>query len=119
MPDKKLTSIVKSFIYLFVFIVFSVQAQQDDEIPTFENDVDPAAQIDMPESVTNTMGAADQEPEITVNEELPPEPIEEQASDDENGSQTEGGAARSGNFDVFRPSEEISEDLAVPFPADI
>ena len=23
------------------------------------------------------------------------------------------------NFDVFRPSEDISEDLAVPFPVDI
>tara|TARA_R110002073_G_scaffold156598_3_gene311898 strand:- start:108 stop:470 length:363 start_codon:yes stop_codon:yes gene_type:complete len=120
MPNKILTSIVKNLVYLIVFISFSVQSQQDDDIPTFENnDVAPAVQIDMPESGTNTMGAADQEPEITVNEELPPEPIEEQASDDENASQTEGGAVRSGNFDVFRPSEEISEDLAVPFPADI
>lgn len=26
---------------------------------------------------------------------------------------------RSGDFDVFKPSEDISEDLAVPFPVDI
>jgi len=67
-----------------------------------------------------------EEIESAGNNELnPAEPIEERAVEQassgsnttENNSQREERSNR--NFDVFQPSEDISEDLAVPFPVDI
>ena len=119
MQDKILRYFIKITSYLAVFIAFSSQAQQGEDIPSFEDEEASAAQIDIPENAPEATDATEEESSVTINQGALPEPIEGQSSDDENASQNEAGGAQSGNFDVFRPSEEISEDLAVPFPADI
>jgi hypothetical protein len=118
MQDKILRYFVKIISYIIVFIAFYSHAQQDEGIPSFEEEEASAAQIDMSENAPEATDTTVEETGVTINEETLPEPIEGQASEDENANQNEAGA-QSGNFDVFRPSEEISEDLAVPFPADI
>lgn len=115
MQDNIFRFILKKISYLAVFIAFSSQAQQDGDMPSFEDEGATSAQIDMLENEPETT----EEPEIADNGQTLSGPVEDQTSDDENTSQNEGGDVQSGNFDVFQPSEEISEDLAVPFPADI
>lgn len=47
------------------------------------------------------------------------EVVEENADKQEAVEQASEAQVSESDFDVFRPSEDISEDLAVPFPVDI
>ena len=55
--------------------------------------------------------------EPSERETVVPQEAEESAGQDEKDEVVE--TKNEPDFDVFRPSEDISEDLAVPFPVDI
>ncbi len=110
MPGKKLIFLIKKHLYLYVFIIFSspiLLAQQTEDVPVFDEPAESAAQV--PEEDAVTEEPPDSPGETAEAAEETPEPVTE-------GQPT---GNQSGDFDVFQPSEEISEDLAVPFPADI
>lgn len=53
------------------------------------------------------------------SDELNAEQVIEQSSEQKTENESVNTGSSNRNFDVFRPSEDISEDLAVPFPVDI
>lgn len=108
MPDKKLNLFIKTNMYLHVLwgiilVSFSVYSQEFEEQPVFDEQ-ESSQEASPVESASN----ADEISVSAENNTTAAEPVEGQGNNGGNG-----------NFDVFRPSEEISEDLAVPFPADI
>lgn len=115
MPGKKLNIFIKLTMYVHVLLgiilfSFSAHSQEFEEPPVFEEQESPE-ETSSPESTSN----ADETSASAENNTAAPDPVEDQPAS--NGGITENGD--NGDFDVFRPSEEISEDLAVPFPADI
>lgn len=116
MPDKKLRCFIKFTTYLYVLFgifLFSLPlySQDFEDQPVFEEQ-EPPGEADSPENTPN----ADETSVTDENSTITTDPVEEQGAPppavmSENGN--------NGDFDVFQPSEEISEDLAVPFPADI
>lgn len=88
--------------YLIVFIILIAGIIAAQELPTFEesSDVNESSQTEAENLDIQTQQVAEQTSDDQINES---QPI----------------TGQSGEFDVYRPSEEISEDLSVPFPADI
>ncbi|MFA5679080.1 MAG: hypothetical protein WC953_11860 [Pseudomonas sp.] len=54
-----------------------------------------------------------------AQEDAPAEAPQQQRADAENDKKNEGQSGQARKDQGFRPSEEISEDLSVPFPVDI
>jgi hypothetical protein len=109
MPGKKLIFLIKKHLYLYVFIIFSsplLLAQQTEDVPVFDEPAEAEAPVPEEDAVT-------EEPSSS------PDETAEAAEETQEPATGEAAGAQSGDFDVFQPSEEISEDLAVPFPADI
>ena len=117
MPDKNLRCFIKFTTYLhvlfgIVLFSFPLYSQDFEDQPVFEEQESPG-EPDSPENTPDT----DNETSVTNenNTNAPDDPVEYQGSPP--AVMTEN--SENGDFDVFQPSEEISEDLAVPFPADI
>lgn len=89
----------KIVVVLFGFL-FSLIALAQNSEPSFENEssVSQAEQPE-PENTNSTPASGDSG---SQNNSAPPPPV-----------------ADSGDFEVFDPTEDISEDLSVPFPVDI
>jgi|GEM_PF-4054116 len=118
MPDNILKLFIRLISHLIVlsgYILFSclLVAQEFEEQPVFEEQEqeEPTA---VPENTLDN-----DEITVTVENNATPEPGEDQSVNSANSTENEGNGVQNNNFDVFQPSEEISEDLAVPFPADI
>lgn len=65
-------------------------------------------------SAQDDPGADNSEPAIENQEQ-----VQEQVEEETTGASSPEQSSANRNFDVFQPSEDISEDLAVPFPVDI
>lgn len=93
---------MKYIIVIAAFFSFSCFAQDQ---PSFEDA--PSSDQELQES------SLDEALESSLETDPPPNPT---------GTSTEASpseVSNPGSFDVFQPSEDISEDLSVPFPADI
>lgn len=88
--------------YLIVFIGFVSLSLYGQDLPTFEEN-----------SEVNESSQTEAE-----NLDIQAEQAVEPTSDDQI-NEAQPNASQTGTFDVYRPSEEISEDLSVPFPSDI
>ena len=81
-----------------------------------ESDNSAQAQATASEDEDDGDGDGDGENDVPDDETGQIDPIEQtnQESGEENSTDPD-----SGEFDVFKPSEDIAEDLSVPFPVDI
>ena len=115
MPGKSLRLFIKLTVYLHVLfgiIIFSfpVYSQDFEDQPVFEEQ-ESSGETSSPENTSN----ADEASVTDENNTTAPDPVEDQGNAPRVMTENDD----NGDFDVFQPSEEISEDLAVPFPADI
>lgn len=101
------------YIVVFIIIYFNSICVVSQELPSFDEEDD-----------TTTARPNDEAPALpadpaldlpTIEDTLEQSAVKNTPTDSVNDNQN----GNPGEFDVYEPSEEISEDLAVPFPSDI